>query len=207
MTPLGKPLVFYLKYVAEMDLLYADHEEGDEPDLKGLGDDAEHVRAMVGAVGDAACEQGADFLEKCAKGIEEHFIGLGSATLASQKKRAYLVNNWAWKAMVRVSSVPGDGFECGVSFPHEGNVIPWVWRQGGRSWAELVMKTLGNKSTHGEAPGLCMTGTRGPSPSLASRSWIRIIKALTWIATPWWRKWWRFHRRPGLRTWRLWRGA
>jgi len=145
MTSLGKPLIFYLKYVAEMDLLYADHDEGDEPDLTGL-EDLDRVREMAHHVGDAASAQAADFLEKCAKGIEDHFIGLRIATFASQKKRAYLVYNWRWDAKVRVSSVPGGEFECGVSFPVEGNIIAWVWRKGGRSWAELVMKTLGDRA-------------------------------------------------------------
>ena len=49
MTPLGKPLVFSLKYIAEMDSLYGDSEEGKEPDLTGL-DDAQNVREMARVV-------------------------------------------------------------------------------------------------------------------------------------------------------------
>jgi len=143
MTPLGKPLVFYLKYMAEMEGLYVEGSE--EPDLTGL-DEVEHVRELACAVGDAACEKMADFLELCGKGIEEHFNGLGIATLTNKGKRAYLVRNWKWEGKVRLSSAPGGWFDCGVSHPVEGNVIPWVWRRGGRSWAELVMKTLGDRA-------------------------------------------------------------
>ena len=65
MTPLGKPLVFHLKYMAEMSLLWDDPEEEKKPDLTGL-DDAENVRKMVRGVEAAADELVADFLAICA---------------------------------------------------------------------------------------------------------------------------------------------
>src|SRR5216683_6925355 len=90
MTPLGKPLVFYLKYMAEMQGLYEPEYEGGKLDLTGL-EDANHFREMARTVGAAASEQAADFLELCGKGIEEHFNGLGIATLANKKRRSAVV--------------------------------------------------------------------------------------------------------------------
>jgi hypothetical protein len=115
MTPLGKPLVFYLKYRAEMDRLDCDptYYEGEETDLTGL-DDAKHVREMVRTVGAAADEQAVDFLELCGKGIEDHFTGLKIATLAGKRTRAYVVRTWEWGTRVNVFSVSGGWFSCGL---------------------------------------------------------------------------------------------
>jgi hypothetical protein len=153
MTQLGKPLVFYLKHMAEMNRLYG-HAEGEEPDLAGL-DDAERVSEMARAVGAAAYEQAADFLELCGKRIEGHFTGLGLATLAKKRKRAYVIDNWTWEARVNVSSTPGGWFWCGVwiTAPPEirvslekdvcGVVVPYIWSKGGRKGADAVWKILG----------------------------------------------------------------
>jgi hypothetical protein len=85
MTPLGKPLVFYLKYLAEMNRLYDDPEyHGIEPDLTEL-QDAEQVRGMARTVGSAAYEQAADFVERCGESIEKHFTDLGIATFGNKK--------------------------------------------------------------------------------------------------------------------------
>src|SRR5205807_5500517 len=111
MTPLGKPLVFYLKYMAQMDSLYGG--EGEELDLTGLKD-ATQVREMARTVGAAASEQAADFLELCGKRIDDHFTGLGIATLARKTNRARVVRDWDRGVEVRVSSVPGGSFFCGV---------------------------------------------------------------------------------------------
>ncbi len=64
MTPLGKALVFYLKYMAEMDRLYADLAEGEERDLTGL-EDAEQLLERARSVGDAASNEVVDFLGLC----------------------------------------------------------------------------------------------------------------------------------------------
>jgi hypothetical protein len=153
MTPLGKPLVFHLKYMAEMNRIYG-HEEDEKPDLMGL-EDAEQVREMARTVGAAAYEQAADFVELCGKRIEDHFIGLGIATLAKRRKRAYVINNWSCSADFRISSVPGGAFSCGVwiTAPPEvrislakdvcGAVVPWLWSKGGRKGEDAIWKIIG----------------------------------------------------------------
>src|ERR1700740_3513031 len=113
MTLLGKSLVFYLKYMAEMERLYADQEKREEEDLTGL-DDVKRVREMARIVGDAACEQAADFLLLSGKGIEGHFTVPGGATLAKKRSRSFVKNNWYWEAEFRVSSVAGGSFWCGA---------------------------------------------------------------------------------------------
>jgi hypothetical protein len=154
MTPLGKPLVFYLKYMAEMNRLYYPEDHGGERDLTGLND-AEQVLEMARTVGAAAHEQVADFLELCGRGIEAHFTGLRIATLTSRSRRATAVRDWQWGAQVNVSSVPGGGFTCGVhvTAPPEihrqmengacGVVVPYLWSKGGRKGEEAVWQILG----------------------------------------------------------------
>jgi hypothetical protein len=154
-TQLGKPLVFYLKYWAEMQGLYVPEDEGGQPDLTGL-DDAEHVQEMVRTVGAVACEQAADFLQLCGKGIEAHFSGLGMMTIAHTRKRPYIVRNWCWEAKLTVSSVAGGPFWCGVfvSAPPDirialekdvyGVVAPYIWSRGGRKGVDAVWNILGS---------------------------------------------------------------
>jgi hypothetical protein len=153
-TPLGKSLVFHLKYMAEMNRLYGGPVyEGEEPDLTGL-DDAERVREMARIVGAAAYQEAADFVELCGKGIEDHFIRLGITTVAYKTKRAKVVKNWTWSATVQVPSVSGRGFLCGVwvTAPPEvrisiekdvcGVVVPFLWLRGGRKAEDAVWKIL-----------------------------------------------------------------
>jgi hypothetical protein len=156
MTPLGKPLVFYLKYMAEMNRLYGDptYYGGEEPDLTEV-DDAEQVRDISRAVGAAASEQVADFLELCGKRIEEHFTSLKIARLDKKRTRTLVVRNWYWGARVYVSSMPSSWFSCAarVTAPPEvrislarhvcGVVVPWLWVKGGRKGADAVWKILG----------------------------------------------------------------
>jgi len=153
MTQLGKPLVFYLKYAAEMNRLYG-HDEGEEPDLTGL-EDAEQVREMVRTVGAAASEQAADFLALCGKEIEDLFAKTGSATLTKKKTRSYVVEHWSWEGKFAVPPVPAGSFWCGVMLVTQpdtrivlpkdtyGLVVPWIWTKGGRRGAEAVWKILG----------------------------------------------------------------
>jgi hypothetical protein len=97
MTPLGRALVFSLKYLAEMNRLCGDldHERG-ESGLAGL-EAAKHVREVVRRVEHVAREQAADFLELCGVGIANHFIGLGIAKLTKKKSWAYAKRHWYWK--------------------------------------------------------------------------------------------------------------
>lgn len=153
MTPLGKPLVFYLKYFAEMQRLYEVDSEDGEPDLMGL-DNAEHVREMARTVGDTASEQAGDFLELCGKSIEDHFTSLENVRLTKKRSRTYVVKNWDWGARVYVSSKPDDWFACGASIyalPDvritlekgvTGMVVPWLWSRGGRTAADEIWKIL-----------------------------------------------------------------
>lgn len=94
MTPLGKCLVFNLKYPAEMDHLYWKPEHGDEePNLQGLAN-ADNVRAMVRIVGDQAAEQVASFLEQCAEQAAEHWRSLKIGKITGQSRRQKMANYW-----------------------------------------------------------------------------------------------------------------
>jgi hypothetical protein len=113
MTPLGKPLVFHLKYMVEMNRLFDHRKEGEEADLTGL-DNAEQIREMVRAVGVVSYEQATDFLCKCGKAIEARFANLGIETVVRTKSRAYIRRHWLTEVKVQVTSVPGAVFNCGV---------------------------------------------------------------------------------------------
>ncbi len=162
MTPLGKPLVFYLRHMAEMNHLYALPEYGgEEPDLMGL-DDVTRVRAMARTVGAAAFEQAADFLEFCGERISDHFTGLQITTLSNKAKRRNVVRDWSWGRKVHVTPVAGGSFYCGlfISAPPEvqitlppdtcGVVVPWLWAKGRRT-AEDTIRTILDGWPHSRA--------------------------------------------------------
>ncbi len=94
MTPLGKCLVFNLKYQSEMDHLYWKPEHGEEePDLSGLGD-AENVRAMARIVGGQAAEQAGSFLGQCAEQIAAHWISLKIGKVTGQSRWQKMAIYW-----------------------------------------------------------------------------------------------------------------
>lgn len=156
MTPLGKQLVFYLKYIDEMNSLCCDPSEGEEPDLTML-EDAERVQEMARRVGAAADQQVADFLELCGRRIEDHFTSIG-AVLANRRKRFAVLRDWYWWVHVQVPSVPHRGwFSCAlvISASSEddrtslgkdvcGIIEPYLWLRGGRKGADTVGKILGD---------------------------------------------------------------
>ena len=73
MAILGKCLLFYLKYPAEMERLY----EPEEPKVEGLPD-PDKLLQKIRRVGATASREAADFLELCAPRIEQHFRGISS---------------------------------------------------------------------------------------------------------------------------------
>jgi hypothetical protein len=137
MATLGKCLLFYLKYAAEMDRLY----ETNEPKFEGLPNE-EQVLEKIKLVGDTACREGADLLEACAPGIEKHFRAIS----AIQRTRNKLENTWGLKFQVAPSKTKGRSFEIGVDImERRATLVPWVWSLGGR-WAEdEVIRVLGGK--------------------------------------------------------------
>jgi len=144
MTPLGESLVFYLKYPAEMFRLYEKPEYlGEQPDLEGLAD-AERVRAMARAVGEAAYREAADFLQDYADKIEDHFNRLGIVNLVTRARPSTILRDWNWYVTVKSTSAREGWFQCGLYIQdQDGTLIPWLWRRGGRVWEEAVKERLG----------------------------------------------------------------
>lgn len=165
MTPLGEPVVFYLRYMAEMNRICFPDDWGGEPDLTRLKD-AHKVKEMASVVGDLACEQVADFLELCGRGFEGHFTGLRIGTLERKKTRASMKRSWDFGARVNVAAVPGGSFWCGVwiTGPPEiqirlakdacGVVVPWVWSKGGRKGADKIWDILDGKADSRAGEGI-----------------------------------------------------
>jgi hypothetical protein len=147
MTPRGKALMFYLKYPAEMSHLYEKPKyDGEEPDLTDL-EDTERVREMARAVGDAAYLEAAEFLELCGEKIEEHFTSLGSVAPYERAKKRYILRWWEWTVNVRLTAASEASFMCGVGlYDMERIIVPWLWREGGRRWEEMVMERLGARA-------------------------------------------------------------
>lgn len=139
MVKLGKCLVFYLKYPAEMNQLYWDpRETGEKPRLNGLKD-SEKVMTMIESVGDAACREAAAFLETCAERIEPQLQSVGAA----HRKRRNLETTWAmeWKLIPKRLTAK---IYVGVWInEHLGEAIPWIWCRGGRRAEDEMTKILG----------------------------------------------------------------
>ena len=166
MTPLGKPLVFHLKYMAEMNHLYGHSQfAGEKPDVTGLGD-PDVVCEMARIVGESAYELAADFIELCAKDIESHFQATGITTLEGSRRRPYIRCYWEWGVWVRVPAVPGGVFGCGikVTAPPEiqhtlkgdecGVVVPWLYAKGGRKGEDAISEVLGDLAHSRAGKGL-----------------------------------------------------
>jgi hypothetical protein len=147
-TPLGKALVFCVKYPAEMNRLYWQPKKtGKEPDLGDLAD-KEHVVETAAAVGEAACGQAAGFLTICAERIGNHFASLGIVKIRKPSKRATMKRKWVFEASLRITTGSGGWFWYGVSILRDDRrlILPWLWRKGGRAWEEKVMRRLGTRA-------------------------------------------------------------
>jgi hypothetical protein len=135
MADLGKCLLFYLKYPAEMERLY----EADEPNLNGLAN-ADQVLEKVLLVGEAASREAAEVLEACAHGIEEHFRGIGTI----ERVRGDTTRLWQIRYRVSPRRAKDRQFEIGVFVNvQRAAVVPWVWRRGGRRAEDDVVRILG----------------------------------------------------------------
>lgn len=135
MTNLGKCMLFYLKYAAEMERLY----EAEERKVKGLPN-PDQILKQIALVGDTANREVAAFLETCARGIEEHFHAIGDV----QQMRNNLENTWELKFKVAPKKATGRQFQIGVQIDsNRAAVIPWVWCPGGRRAEDEVVRILG----------------------------------------------------------------
>ena len=85
MENIGKCLQFYLKYPAEMERLLTEGLE-----KEGLRD-PDAVLKKINAVSAKANQEAAEFLEKCAQGIEGHFEKIGYPV---QRSRNNLEKDW-----------------------------------------------------------------------------------------------------------------
>lgn len=149
MAPLGKCLVFNLKYPAEMDHLFWKPEYGDEkPDLRSL-DDAENVRAMAHIVGSQAAEEAGSFLGQCAEQIAEHWRALKVGKVTGQSRRQKMATQWEFQGRLRVKSSKGVSIWYGAVMEEvRARIVPWLYARGGREWEDLAMSTLGKKRAH-----------------------------------------------------------
>jgi hypothetical protein len=156
MTPLGKSLVFYLKYPVEMDHLYV--SGGEHVDLSGL-ENPEQVRKMASAIGDAADKEATSFLEHCADRVDDYFESLRVGKINSRSKRATIMRNWYVQARLeQETSMPVPGgrwFFYGIMIRRrEGLIVPFLWRRGGRAWEDIVMRQLSGRAHSRAGEGL-----------------------------------------------------
>lgn len=155
MAKFGKCMLFYLKYVAEMERL-CNVEDPKNPKLKGLPD-PDRVLKQIKLVGDTANREVAEFLETCVQVIEEHFHAISDV----QRMRNNLEKAWELKFKVGPKNATDRRFEIGVSI--ESNpvaLIPWVWCPGGRRAEDEVMRILGVGNKSDTLPGWA-SGTVG----------------------------------------------
>jgi len=135
MANLGKCLLFYLRYLPEMDRLY----EAAEPKLEELPN-SDRVLEKINLVGDAACREAAELLEICASQIEEHFRKISTV----QRIRNNLEKMWELRFQVAGTKGTSRGFEIGVSLePRRAALVPWIWARGGRLAEDEIIRILG----------------------------------------------------------------
>lgn len=156
MAKLGKCLCFYFKYPAEMDTLYWEPREAEvKPVVVGL-EDAGRVLSMVERVGDAACQEVADFLETCAERIERQLQSVG----AVRRRRKRVAENWEVEWVLCPRKRPNQGFCVGVYADETlPGFVPWVWCRG-RKRAEDELFNILQRGEKGSAGDLGVsTGT------------------------------------------------
>lgn len=144
MANLDKCMLFYLKYAAEMERL-SNVEDPKDPKLKGLPD-PDLVLKQIKLVGDTANREVAEFLERCAPGIEEHFHAISNV----QRMRNNLEKTWSLTFKVGPKNATDRRIVIGVAIqPQLEALIPWVWCRGGRRAEDEVLRILGRgiKST------------------------------------------------------------
>jgi hypothetical protein len=129
MTPLGKSIVFYLKYRTEMQRL----NEGESGDLEGLSE-PEKTREMAQAVGEKANRQAADLLEACAVELQQHFSSIGKClSITSRKmierKWSLTYSVWPKGRMKPVKPKLAAGID--ILRLDKPEIIPWLWCTGG----------------------------------------------------------------------------
>ena len=135
MTHLGKCLLFYLKYPAEMARLF----EAKEPKFDGLPN-PDKLKQTIKMVGDAAGQEAAKFLETCAPIIEEHF----NAISRFRRTRNKMNLDWHLEFRVTTRRAADRHFLIGVGFDtNRTTLIPWVWCRGGRRAADEIRQILG----------------------------------------------------------------
>lgn len=142
MEKLGEALAFSLRYPAEMNrLCWA--PPGNKLEVVGL-DDALRVAEMARVVGDAACEQAANFLATCAEQIVAHFESFKSVLIRKEAQRRTLKKNWDYyAALERDPWKDGCWFFYGVWInSRQGAVVPYLWRNGGREPQDAMKKIL-----------------------------------------------------------------
>jgi hypothetical protein len=135
MANLGKCLLFYLKYTAEMERLY----EEDEPNLNGLPN-PDQILEKIKLVGDTANREVAELLEACAPTIEELFCAIS----AIERVRNNLEKMWSLRFWVSPKRAKGNRFMIGVQMsPKRSALIPWLWGRGGRRFEDETVRVLG----------------------------------------------------------------
>jgi hypothetical protein len=135
MSNLGKCLLFYLKYSADMERLY----EADKPKVEGLPD-PETVLNKVRHVGDTANREAAELLDLCGPAIEDRFRSIS----AVRRKRNNVELTWDLEFRICAKRAAHRRFLVGVGIdPEKPALIPWVWCRGGQRAEDEMVQILG----------------------------------------------------------------
>lgn len=136
MADIGKCLLFYLKYPAEMERLYED--EAEEPNVEGLPN-PEQILRKVRDVGDAASHEAAELLESCCRAIEQRFVGVG----VLRRGRTDPKKDWGVRFRISVGNDKKKEFQIGVFIDStESALVPWIWCGGGRRAEGALIEIL-----------------------------------------------------------------
>jgi hypothetical protein len=138
---LGDSLVFYLRYWPEMDCL---DRSVDQRDFQGL-QDRELVRKTASEVRRTADDEAQQFLEACARGIEERLRCVCKLRRIRHRKkleRGWRLSYEIWQN-VRSKSREVRG---GVTIDkRNARVVVWVWSKGGEPSEAALAAAVGDR--------------------------------------------------------------
>lgn len=169
MTELGKSLVFYNQYIAEMTRLY--DEKNEIPEIEKRRD-RKQIRKSVATVGHDAGTEARLLLEACINDTKLRLERKNATRLVPVRRPATVEKHWEIAFYVftpRQRKDNKDTRQIGITLENVG-LTPWVWSRGGTIAEERIRRLL--------APGVAC-------PDASKDDWFAGTVPLTTIPIPW----------------------
>ena len=148
MNMVGKALLFYMKYAAEMEQLYQGAGEDKNLVLEGADiKDREQIEKMARVVGDAASRDADEILDACKEPIEVNLGRCGKFRLINSPERYW---QRKWNLFSRNNSQRL--IEVGIWIePKASALLPWIWCKTSRRARNEIIEILNCKADQSNA--------------------------------------------------------